>query len=375
MREVISQENANIRTALLSCLLTVCFESLQGRDESALVQVQLGLQLMQEWVKKQPKLKHGTGLSSPAPYVIEDSLFHAFERLDIAPMLFPDKRPASFHQAKSLEGADTIENMPKFFTDIREAGNYFSVVSIRVVHFVKYVAANLKGSCAKQTTPSDIDVETVFPNLRVPLTGAMFGEIEAYAQEILRWLAAFQPVMEQALSPGYGNALLPAMFLHLYAKLEIVLCRGLHCMQECDFEEFLPEYTSIVTLVETIVSDPNFSHLVGRPIFSFDVNIILPLMVVGLKCRDWQLRRRAIGLLQNHPRRECTWDSSMAAGITLWMMALEEEDLEYGAYIPEQKRARLELARPDFAKRTAYLSATQTVSDGTTVLRETVIDW
>jgi hypothetical protein len=376
MREVISEGKGNIRIVLLSCLLTICFESLHGRHENAVAQVQIGLQMMQEWVKKQPKLEHKAGLYSPAPYIIEDSLFHAFERLDITAMHFFDSRPALFHRAKSLEGADTVKCMPKFFTDIREAGNYFSIISVRVVHFVRCVEVTFGGNrYGEQTMHSDTDMEIAFPNRRVPLTGAILDNIEAYTREVLRWLAAFDPVMEQARSPGYENALLPALFLHLYGKLEIVLCRGLRCIQECDFDVFLPEYTSIVTLVKKIVSHPNFGHMVGRPIFSFDVNFVLPLLVVGLECRDWHLRRRAVDLLRNHPRREGTWDSSLAAGITLWMMELEEEGLEYGAYIPEQKRARLGMARQDFAKRTAYLSATQVTLDGSVVVRETVIDW
>lgn len=128
MRDAIAKGEENIRMALISCLLTLCFESFHGHHENALGQISAGLGMMQDWLKKQHTAKHMSGLRSPSPHVMDDRLFHSFMRLDVAAMHF-DRIPGEFHPEQSLEGLETVKHMPESFGDLEKAGIYFSVVA------------------------------------------------------------------------------------------------------------------------------------------------------------------------------------------------------------------------------------------------------
>ena len=117
MRDAIAKGEENIRMALISCLLTICFESFHGHHENAPGQISAGLGMMQDWLKKQHTAKHMSGLRSPNSHVMDDRLFHSFMRLDVAAMHFFDRRPGEFHREQSLEGLGTVRHMPESFGD------------------------------------------------------------------------------------------------------------------------------------------------------------------------------------------------------------------------------------------------------------------
>jgi hypothetical protein len=376
MRDSISKGEENIKLALISCLLTICFESFHGHHENALCQMSAGLSMMQDWLKKQHTTKQLSGLRSPNPQVIDNRLFHSFMRLDVAAMLFFDRRSSEFHREQCLEGHETVKHMPKSFGDLEEAGIYFSVVMKRIMHFIKWIESKaVVHRHHKQSRLGTTDLESTFPHRhRNIVLGDRLIEQEGYSGDLDRWATAFQPIMDRARTPEGQMDLIPASSLKLHQKLLFVLLGGMKCHEECLFDQFLPEFTEIVALAETLLAHPYLAHSAGKAVFVFDPNIILPLLVVAIKCRNWVIRRKAIELLQANPRREGTWDSSLAAGIGLWHMTLEEEGLQIGDFVPEKNRVRMAGVKQDFEKRTACLSASRGV-DGETVIHETTINW
>jgi hypothetical protein len=69
---------------------------------------------------------------------------------------------------------------------------------------------------------------------------------------------------------------------------------------------------------------PRFSHLPSSFSPSFELSTIVPLFIVGCRCRDPLLRRRAIALLLSSRRREGVWDSLGAGMVALQCMTKEE---------------------------------------------------
>lgn len=266
--------------------------------------------------------------------------------------------------------------MPQSFTDLEEAGIYFSVVMKRIMHFIKWIESKaVVHRHHKLARLGTTDMETTFPHRhRNIVLGVNLTELKGYSDELDRWAAAFQPVLDRSRSPEGQMEMLPATFLKLHQKLLFVLLGGMKCHEECLFDQFLPEFTEIVALAETLPAHLYLAHSAGKAVFVFDPNIILPLLVVSIKCRNWIIRRKAIELLQANPRREGTWDSSLAAGIRQWHMTLEEKGLHTGEFVPEKKRVRMAGVKQDFERRTACLSASQDV-DGETVIHETIIHW
>jgi len=63
----------------------------------------------------------------------------------------------------------------------------------------------------------------------------------------------------------------------------------------------------------------------SQPSCSSGLGYVMPLHMIAARCRNPQLRRRALDLLSNHPRREGLWDASLAARIVSQTIEIEEQ--------------------------------------------------
>lgn len=84
MRESTSAKKSDLRTMLIGCILLTCFETFHGNHQSAVMQIQSGLNLIEDWYSKvTSNSDHLLGTSSPSPYILEDEIVQAFGRLDV----------------------------------------------------------------------------------------------------------------------------------------------------------------------------------------------------------------------------------------------------------------------------------------------------
>ncbi|KAM0346047.1 hypothetical protein ACHAPU_005808 [Fusarium lateritium] len=190
--------------------------------------------------------------------------------------------------------------------------------------------------------------------------------------------------------------------LKMLATNARILFFSMFSEKESDFDNFLPQFQTVVDLAVEIVGDeerraasrdcPNpercqhrqgeswhnqdffpamgFSAPHIKPRFAADLGIVAPLFVVATKCRDPGTRRRAIQLLRSSSRREGMWDSEMVANISAWVMNLEESEAltmgieSYPAdgitrpiprVIPEEKRFTIRSVDFDLRTRVADL--------------------
>lgn len=105
------------------------------------------------------------------------------------------------------------------------------------------------------------------------------------------------------------------------------------------------------------------------PMFAFDLQNVWPLFLVAKKCRERNVRREAIRLLAEWPRREGIWDSVVAAAVSAWVCGIEEEGMVNG-WIEERSRAGSVEVKLDYGKGRAEVWC---LVDGRR--RETVIKW
>jgi hypothetical protein len=140
LREDISSGRLNLRATLISCVAIVCFEELQGNHESVRTHLASGINVMQEWKRKQrEERKHPLGFSSPAPDVVEDFLVQTFGRLEIQAMSQIDTRPPEYHRALKSQGKETIKNMPETLKAVEEARVYLDLIMRRAMHYMASV--------------------------------------------------------------------------------------------------------------------------------------------------------------------------------------------------------------------------------------------
>lgn len=88
------------------------------------------------------------------------------------------------------------------------------------------------------------------------------------------------------------------------------------------FDEYTSEFEKMFILAESIINNHNADNISA---LSFDMNIILPLMFLMLKCRVLQLKRQAVALLRRGPEREGIWRRESVIKVCEWKMMIEEQ--------------------------------------------------
>jgi hypothetical protein len=76
--------------------------------------------------------------------------------------------------------------------------------------------------------------------------------------------------------------------------------------------------------ISTKPRDAKTNQYIPKPIYCFSPGIVSPLYVAISRCRDPQIRRRALVLMLNCKRREGLWDSELAARLGARVIEIEE---------------------------------------------------
>jgi hypothetical protein len=87
------------------------------------------------------------------------------------------------------------------------------------------------------------------------------------------------------------------------------------------YDERQHEYERILLLVEIIMKNSKAKVHV----FSFDMGVLTALFYLVLKCRDSDLRSRAINLMRKAPPREGLWKRQSVIEFSEWKMRKETE--------------------------------------------------
>ena len=74
-----------------------------------------------------------------------------------------------------------------------------------------------------------------------------------------------------------------------------------------------------------LICQEKYSSVCGaaRSKIALDLDVIIPLYLVAVKCSATSVRREAIELLLNYPRWEGLWDSLVSGNIAKWIMDVE----------------------------------------------------
>jgi len=106
-------------TALMSCILFVCFDSVLGRFSSAMVHLQSGLRIIRD-------VRFRATCSAADEFLIENTIAPLFMRLSLQAILYIDTRSAADRRAFSFELMKTNEQdmkVPECFETLEEARN------------------------------------------------------------------------------------------------------------------------------------------------------------------------------------------------------------------------------------------------------------
>jgi hypothetical protein len=259
-----------------------------------------------------------------------------------------------------------LARMPAIFPSALVARNYFNIIVRRAAHFgcALWQSSNQKSDAESLVRPTLAHFEH---SENAP--PSLFAERRKYLNELELWSKAFRPLFDSA-QPGTNDYLASRTLQMHYWPVHLTLALY-PSSSELAYDAYLDMFKELVEMAKIQLKSLANTH---DPTFSFDMQNVWPLFVVAKKCRDPVVRREAIRLLAEWPRREGIWDSDVAVGISKWVVSIEEEGM-VGDFVEESKRASSVGVKLDLERRRAEVWCLVPDEGGGRKQREKIIEW
>jgi Fungal specific transcription factor domain len=322
-------------SVLLSCILFICLETFQGNHQAALAHLESGLKILESWLhdddddedEHQPVLSSDF-VSRPTKQFLEEELVPLFTRLDV--------QATTYLTSRSLKEVNPCSStaepiMPTRFTSLSDANNHLA----DLVHWMLYC-----NNGAHNMMYWMVNNPMAQPNFRPPPTSPddpvpkipdvvlkKILKIETQHSRILQqWLDALNLYLKEHPNLDTKDIRGALMLKILYTSTTIIKAASLY-NHDLEYDKYITEFERVITLAESLIKTQLISKDKNTPFYSFEMNILPPLHYCSTRCRDPKLRRRALALLEDSPRREGMWDSAMLAAIARYVMEEEEAGL------------------------------------------------
>ncbi|KAH7319427.1 hypothetical protein BKA65DRAFT_102129 [Rhexocercosporidium sp. MPI-PUGE-AT-0058] len=282
-------------TALMSCILFVCFDSLRGWFKSAMVHLESGLRILRDMK------------SSGKDRLIEDNIAPLLTRLSIQSMIYVETKCAEDKAAFSRRLMDAFGKdvaIPKEFECLEEARNALN-----------HAADGLFGVFYLW----DEDLPVVLqPTESLDL-------LDKYAFQLYRWNLAYERFMTSKARHLTSREVQGAALLKIHHTTAKIIA-GLHAdtneMRDVSkvvhtktFLKCMNDFEIVINLSRPLIAAVEQDTKNGKPslTFSSDMGLIGPLYYVCINCPSLVLRNTAMELLLRCPRREGMWNSVLVA--------------------------------------------------------------
>jgi hypothetical protein len=154
------------------------------------------------------------------------------------------------------------------------------------------------------------------------------------------WKERFDSFVQQT---DLASSELIVLHLEMMFNMGYILTQADPRASETQYDAFHPHFEAVISCGERIVE-----RLVEEPPqqagFSYEAGYVMILFSAVVRCREPQLRRRAVQVLRTLSRREGLWDSKSAAAIAERVIWYEEDKLgevNSAADVPESNRLLL----------------------------------
>lgn len=281
--------NKHIDRILMVCILFIVFEYLRGNYAAAQKHMDSGRTIAAQCRQAG---QQDSRRNSPR------EIAEVFARLDVFVLSFSDATaPYQYTLDDLLRTAPELQ--PSRFTNIHEA-------HVSLIDLIRWMLVT-GDQMAFNARPLD-------PAL--PYYEAQLLECEQRLSEWRQYWNELLPTLEQRDS-------LHAKVIELWYIKGTALLKAGFFGPETRYDVVSPHFEQMVLLSEDISREIRKTADISA--FSLDLGYLAAVFFIAIRCRDPQLRRRAILVLESHPRREGMWESTAAAAIaSRWMLAEEE---------------------------------------------------
>ncbi|KAF7197767.1 Aspercryptin biosynthesis cluster-specific transcription regulator atnN [Pseudocercospora fuligena] len=323
---------------LIACIVFICFEGVRGDYAASALHMDNGRAICKQYAKRLRSSGRRNDLVE---------IQQALARLDLPAVAFSDVSSPYHYTLEDFLDTDPVL-MPWQFQDVAEAKVPLIDLSRMMLVIGHYLdRAYFKGDDAE--------------------AARLQAEKDNCAERIELWKKYFDQVAHNA---NPDSRLLVLNLQQWYHGIQAV-SKAESVGPETRWDAVNDHFTAIVEIGEKIIE--RLLPVEGEISFSYDLGYTISTFLTATRCRDPQIRRRALAILRAIPRQEGVWASLPAAAIAERWMRIEEEgltDLKKASDVPECKRVQ-------FIETAVYSQETRaklqfTLSGGTEVRSETI---
>lgn len=320
---------ADPRVALISCLIFIWIEFLQNNLESGFKHLESGLQILGGLGAGRQASRSGSPYASDFDDIY-GSLDRSFKRLSIQATFHGRVSSSDLDRTALTDPWEVEEAVPPIFNNLFEARNYMDGMLNSM-----FVSMRELRNSEKFGTPDQV-IDLLFMD---SICESLLGRLEKWQQVTQKMLTAHFGGLGKEHQPS------TVTYVQLYHTYLMIILRTPFATSEMVFDGYTAEFARIVEL-SGILLDKSATE--GSQVLSFDMGIIPPLFLLVLKCRDIQLRRKALALLKRSPEQEGLWRRAAVVAHSEWKINFEERgrgELSESSPLPESARIHQEHLR------------------------------
>jgi hypothetical protein len=298
IRTLIERGAVDAQVALVSCVLFVCIETLQGHVEEALHLYQQGVRLILD-------LRKRGGANSAA--LLEGTIMPLFIRLGTVALTI------SGVPASDLFDLIDLEEEYNFAT-VEVARDALMPLASKVLILQKDAGSNPWLGIEMNLTPELLATQTILQ------------------ERLKQWYRAYTKLtdtifIKTASSPTFhskpsSNTSINALLLTYHTTLTMIVATCL-TQNKSIYDAHIPGFRRIIEQA-SIALDASTGADEPQPAFTFELGVGLPLFWTALECREPTLRRQALSLLQRAPPMQGFYKCAPGIALAGKIMQFEE---------------------------------------------------
>ncbi|PYI08404.1 hypothetical protein BO78DRAFT_339598 [Aspergillus sclerotiicarbonarius CBS 121057] len=296
VRQRLDRGDGDIFVGLVSCVLFMCIEALQGGVEQATWLYTQGVQLI---LTLRAQIASGAVESSKAA-LLEDNIVPIFVRLGSIALNFSAVPVGALL-------SDTEHALTQGFASLRSAREGIVILAAEAQLFQRTCLEHLVMS-----HPS-------------PLPCEILSQQMTLLARLRNWHAAFTDLMESlrltdALSPQQVST--GALLLTNHEMLFVMVASSTSLLETTN-DIFLPQFHNIVEQA-SIALDASARSDGSQPPLTIELTVAMPLWFTSLRCREPRLRRAALTLTSQAPPVQGFYKCATGVRLLETLIAIEE---------------------------------------------------
>ncbi|PMD31328.1 hypothetical protein L207DRAFT_472732 [Hyaloscypha variabilis F] len=300
-------DNRSIELALIGALLCMYYEALQENFETSQVHLENCLLVLQSII---PSEENWLSSTRNSKMQVENDIIQAFAHLDIDTACTIGRRSPSFCIA------DASLDIPTPFTSITQARQVLYGLNSQLHSFMRSTAD------AYKTNLNAIPLPTI-------------AESNFLQAQLKEWEVSFAAFLSHPTTKLTRQEQQGANVLSIQNKVAYMKAATCLYADEMVFDEYDLEFEEILCLADYLIYLSNGAKE-GRSsgserkkvVLMFEMGIIEGLFWTAIKCRMYNLRRRAIEILRKVTWQEGVWNAEMMAVVAERYVEMEEEGME-----------------------------------------------